>query len=133
MYIVCKNFYGKSISGIVSLPVGTELILKDNVLLYQNKPICYNTSQNCYDYMADNSKGDGIERYNIIQDIKRVYANIIKKDNEAYMELVKDLTEEDTLPPYVSTLSFTITFNYEFYNKSKKELEDILGGLNIDE
>jgi len=128
MYIVCKNFYGKTISGVLLLPENTQLTLKDNLLFYQDKPVCYITSQNCYDYMADNSKGDGKERFNLIQQIKQEYANIIQRDNENYMELVKDL-QEDEYPEYTSTLPFTLTFNFDFYNSSKEKLQEILGGL----
>ena len=131
MYIVCKNFYGKTISGTLLLPVNTELILKDNLLLYKNKPVCYNTSQNCYDYMANNEDGKGKERYELINNIKQLYSDIIRKDNENYAKLIEGLdTEADTLPEYVSTLPFTIQFNYDFYNSDINKLKEMEAQLN---
>ena len=131
MYIVCKNFYGKTISGTLLLPVNTELEKRDNLLLYKDKPVCYNTSQNCYDYMANNEDGKGKERYELINNIKKLYSDIIRKDNENYAKLIEGLdTEADTLPEYVSTLPFTIQFNYDFYNSDINKLKEMEAQLN---
>ena len=130
MYIVCKNFYGKTISGTLLLPVNTELEKRDNLLLYNNKPVCYITSQNCYDYMANNEDGKGKERYALINSIKNKYSDIIRKDNENYAKLIENINEGEELPEYVSTLPFTINFNYDFYNSNINKLKEMEAQLN---
>lgn len=125
MYIVCKLFNGKSISGIVNLPVNTELEKRDNLLLYNNKPICYITSQNCYDYFSNNADGKGKQRFNLVNKIKAELERLANEYNELFIKLY---TDEENLPD-IKPIETNVTLNYEFYNKPVNELQSIYDKL----
>lgn len=126
MYIVCKNIKLKGIAGYFDLKTNQSIECKNNLLYYDGKAICYTTSQNAYDYFVNNFDGKGKERYALINNIKELYSNIIKRDNERYMKLLA----EDENAEYVSTLPFIINFNYEFYNNDINKLKEMEAQLN---
>ena len=69
MYIVCKLFNNKGISGFVNLSKGKEIEIIDGYLCDNKKPICYFKSQNAYDYFANNEDGKGLQRFNLSHNI----------------------------------------------------------------
>lgn len=78
-YITHTRFKTKAICGDVNLPAMTEVELKDNMLYYQNKPLCVITSENAHNYFARNDDGLGMERGNLTQTIRK---RLEKKDNQ---------------------------------------------------
>lgn len=69
MYLCIKPFTKKAIDGNIPVPEGAELSLNGNILYYQNKKVCYRTSQNCYDHFSLNDDNKGAERHNLILQI----------------------------------------------------------------
>ena len=121
MYIVNKNIKLKGITGYFDLKANQSIECKNNLLYFNGKAICYTTSQNAYDYFTNNYDGKGKERYRLINNIKTLYSNIIAHDNAVYSELLA----EDENAEYTSTLPFTITFNYDFYNADINKLKEM--------
>lgn len=68
-YIVIKRFKTKAICGNINLPYGTKCECINNILTYKGMQLCFNTSQNAYDYFALNSDGCGLERGKLINSI----------------------------------------------------------------
>lgn len=67
-YMVRKRYKKKCIQGFINLPYGTEVWCSDNNLLfYNNKPICYVNSQDGLDYFVSNENGSGEERAKLIE------------------------------------------------------------------
>lgn len=66
-YMTRKRFKGKCIQGEVNIPYGTNLDCVDGLLMYNNKPVCYDTSQNALDYFVSNDDDRGVERAQLIE------------------------------------------------------------------
>ena len=61
-YINRKRYKKKCIQGEVNIPYASEFECNSNGLItYDNKPVCYNTSQDAYDYFARDDGADGNE------------------------------------------------------------------------
>ena len=132
MYIVCKNFNGKSISGNVNLPVNTECEVINNIIIHDNKPICYITSQNAYDYFSNNTDGKGKQRFNLVNKIKAELQRLANEYNELVFNLIKDCETEEEMVSVVADIKpieTNVTLNYEFYNKPVNELQSIYDKL----
>lgn len=78
-YITHRRFKGMSISGEVNIPALSDCELIDGMILYNNKPICYEASQNSHDYFARNDDGEGLLRGKFTQDIQKFLSN--RRDN----------------------------------------------------
>lgn len=66
-YFTRKRFKKKCIQGYVNIPYGTLLNVDDTGLLYfNNKPVCYNRSQDAFDYFVSNHDNQGPYRAELI-------------------------------------------------------------------
>ena len=65
-YIVRKRYKKRCIQGEVNIPFGTELYSVNNIIIYNNKPVCFDTSQDAFDYFVSNEDGNGLQRCNLI-------------------------------------------------------------------
>ena len=74
-YITHQRFKTTAICGEVNLPAMTEVELKDNMLYWQEKPLCVITSENAHNFFARNNDGNGMERGRLTQAIMRTLAN----------------------------------------------------------
>ena len=110
-YIVCKKFNG--------LKRGTKLNCIGNKIYYGNKFLCYNTSQNAYDYLARNDDGNGYERFKNSHDLLEDIKKEAQLYNEAVYKETKDLTEEERENYKIKAIyKYTdVKIGFEFYNK----------------
>lgn len=127
-YIVNARFKGKAMSNeILNLPYGTQCGNNQNIITYCGKPICYNTSQNAYDYFSRNDDGNGLARGLLVKKIMDRLA-IVDNDNtkgkhqERWNKLWDDerankLKREDS-PDYW-------LWSQKFYEAEIEELEHI--------
>lgn len=65
-YITRKRYKKKCIQGEVNIPFGTEVESIGNFIIYNNKPVCLDTSQDSFDYFVSNEDGSGLQRSNLI-------------------------------------------------------------------
>ena len=62
-YLSHRRYKGKTMIGKeVNLPAMQEIILKDNVLYWNNRPIAFDTSEVAHQYFAINQDGQGKRR-----------------------------------------------------------------------
>ena len=95
-YITVKAFNKKGIDGIFNLAIGTIVTETDNILYYNNKRICFKTSQNAYDHFSRDDDNQGIQRHNLIDQIKNKIAEYVADYNEEIAAIHNgDLTDEE--------------------------------------
>ena len=68
-YVCSKRMKTKTISGEVNFPVGTVFNCVDGLIAHNGKAICYDHSQNAYDYLSCDDDGFGIRRGQLVRDI----------------------------------------------------------------
>lgn len=73
-YIAHRRFKGRAACGDVNIPAMTELYLKDNVIYYEEYPICYFSSENAKQYFTVNEDGQGMLRGKYTQAIQKKLA-----------------------------------------------------------
>ena len=124
--ITYKRFKGTAICGEVNIAAKTEGIIKDNVILIDEKPICYATSQNGHDYFCRNDDDCGLLRGQLITTIQQtLIKNKDKWDiiwNDSICQKYKRKDHEDYW-----------LWNHEFYNASIIELKYIATLIGIKE
>ena len=140
MYILCKQFNKKGISGFVNLSKGKEIELKDGYLCFNHRPICYFKSQNAYDYFANNEDGKGLQRFNLSHNILEEIKRISSEDNELLFNAIKDIEDEEERQQVIEQLEFKMpnanklfkeehynngAFGYGFYNEEVSVLQSI--------
>ena len=83
-YITRKRYKKKCIQGEVNIPFGTQLDTIGNFIIYNNKPVCVDTSQDAFDYFVSNEDGKGLERIELIDWILDHTSNKNKKYNDIW-------------------------------------------------
>lgn len=68
-YITTRRFRGKTMSGIVNLPYGTECELRGETIYHGGKPLCFATSENAHQYFSRNDDGQGERRGKLVREI----------------------------------------------------------------
>ena len=122
-YIVIKRFKEKCMCGEVNIPYGTEVNCENNIIFFNNKPLCYNSSQQAYDYFARNDDNKGLERGKLIKNIKKT---LEKKDNNHQNRWNKIWEKENVLKNFKkSEFSDYWLWNFNFYNADIKDLNYI--------
>ena len=69
-YISYKTLKGKVICGNVCIPRLSECEMIKNIIYYNQRPICFVTSENAHNYFVYNEDGKGLERSSLIVNIK---------------------------------------------------------------
>lgn len=73
-YIVYKRFKSKAWCGDINIPAMAECVAIDNVIVYNNLPICYTTSENAHQHFARNDDEQGMKRGKLISSIQKKLA-----------------------------------------------------------
>lgn len=68
-YIITRRLRGKTMSGIVNLPYGTECELLGETICHGGKPLCFVTSENAHNYFSRNDDGQGERRGELVREI----------------------------------------------------------------
>ena len=121
-YITNTRFKSQTMSGYINLPYGTICEESEKIIYYKNKPLCYITSQNAYDYFSRNDDNQGLKRGKIIKNIIKT----LSKRDENYQNRWDRLWNN----------SFALRFkrkehenfwvwNCDFYNANIEDLEEI--------
>ena len=131
-YINRKRYKKRCIQGEVNFPYNTSFICVDNgMILYNNKPICFNTSQDAYDYFVRNDDGNGLYRGKLIEEILKLTRNDAQK-NKDKRQLIWDLLWSNR---YIKDKfkrkdhDDVWLWNHDFYNSSIEDLEMILNTI----
>lgn len=96
-YFTRKRYKKKCIQGEVNIPYGTILDSDNNGILYYNyKPVCFNRSQDAFDYFVSNQDGQGKYRAELIDWILEHTKQGVKKYNEIW-EMIWDNLEYQKL------------------------------------
>lgn len=121
-YITFTRFKGKAICGYLNLPALTEVQLIDNMLYYQEKPICVITSENAHKYFMKNDDGNGIERGKLIMQI----FDILQKKDKDYQNRWDKVWEDKLCQKYkrIEHQDHWL-WNHDFYNADIYDLEYI--------
>ena len=125
-YITTKRLKSKTISGQLNIPYGTECEVCNNVIYYKSSPVCYITSQIAYDYFSQNDDSHGLERGNIIKEIKRM----LSKKDEKYQDRWDKLWNDEYCHQFRRKEhgDFWI-WGFSFYNASIEDLTYILNKI----
>ena len=122
-YICSKRMNTKTISGEVNFRVGTVFNCSNGLITHNGKPICYDHSQNAYDYLSCDDDGFGICRGQLVRDIM----GRLKKRDSKYQEKWDRIWMDKSLRKYKRTeFGDFWLWNYDFFNAPIGELEYIL-------
>ena len=151
IYIACVDKTIKGIDGPIDLKVGDEITVKKGFLYKGDHKICYEASQNAYDLFSRNDDGNGLKRFQTINDIKKTlrgynaeYFSSVQKvraeageksseeeinrsissiENKARTAF-NSLEKEGAVDAFVNPM--TGVWNYDFYNANLSDLEAML-------
>lgn len=70
-YIAHRRFKGRAICGQINIPAMTALESIDGVIMFGDKPLCFEQSENAHQFFARNDDGQGMERGNLTQEIQK--------------------------------------------------------------
>lgn len=117
-YIVYKRFKTKAICGDVNIPALTEIEQIGSYLFHQEKALCVVTSENAHTYFMRNDDGNGIERGELIESIKKA----LQKDKSKW----EKVWEDEVCQKYRRTEHTDHwLWNHAFYNADIDDLQYI--------
>lgn len=123
-YLCRKRARFDGISGQVNIPYGTALICQDGFLMHQNKPLCWITSQNAYDFFSQNDDGMGRERGDLVG---RILSRLQKRDS-GYQARWNKVWEDARCQKYKRPEHEDHwIWNFDFYNGPVEDLRHIAG------
>lgn len=130
-YVVVQRFKQQrnSICGDVNLPYGTECQTishgSERAIVCDAGILCYVSSQNAFDYFAQNDDEMGIERGNLVHKIVSHLRKLNQKpkQKDAVWEKIwnDSICSKYKRPEYVDTW----LWNYDFYNADLHDLRHI--------
>ena len=126
-YVVTKRLKSKTLCGEVNLPYGTKLDCQGEFVLYNNRPMCGIKSQNAYDYLSQDTDGQGLKRGELVLEIQRCLAKHDDKHQDRW-DVIWD--DEAKLGKYrrEDHPDFWL-WNFDFYNAPIEDLEYILNKI----
>ena len=126
-YVVTKRLKTKTLCGEVNLPYGTKLDCQGEFILYNNRPMCGIKSQNAYDYLSQDTDGQGLKRGELVHEIQRCLAKHDDKHQDRWNVIWDD---EAKLGKYrrEDHPDFWL-WNFDFYNAPIEDLEYILNKI----
>lgn len=86
-YITRRRYKKKCIQGNVNLPFGTTLYSIGNMIYYNNKPVCLDTSQDAFDYLVSNEDDQGLLRIKLIDYILEHTSSKYQNNNSLYEKI----------------------------------------------
>lgn len=131
-YITRKRFKKRCIQGDVNFPYNTEFdCLENGMIIYNNKPVCFKTSQDAYDYFARNDDNKGKERGKLIEDILNLTRNDRAKDKEKRERAWKIIWNDSYIVDKFKRKDHDDVWlwNYDFFNAEISDLEMILNKI----
>lgn len=128
-YIVHSRFQGKGIKGHnFNLPFGTICTCKENIIFYDNHPVCFITSQDAYDYFSRNDDDRGLERGKLVDKVLSTLSN--KKDGK-YQARWDKLWEDEYCHKFRRKEHVDHwLWNFDFYDAEIEDLQYILDKIS---
>lgn len=128
-YVSNARFHKKGINGNeFNIPFGAPCISKENIIFFENRPICFITSQLAYDYFSRNDDGQGIKRGELVSKIISTLSN--KKDGK-YQNRWDKLWEDEYCHKFRrKEHSDHWLWNFDFYNAEIEDLQYILNKIS---
>lgn len=119
-YIVYKRFKTKAICGDVNIPAQTEIEQIGSYLFHQEKALCVVTSENAHSYFMRNDDGNGLERGDLIDKIKKaLQKNRTKWEAVWNDDVCQKYKRKEHADHWV--------WNHDFYNAGIEDLRYIYG------
>ena len=112
-YILKKDYVGTSMQGDIKLFCGVECEKLDNLIFYNNRPVCYATSQFAKDYFINNEDGE----YKIREQLINKILNILNNPTN-YEKLLKIIYSDSFFKKYRNEKTFNASFPYDRLNDS---------------
>lgn len=121
-YIAHKRFKGKAICGEVNIPAQTECSLQDGVILCDDLPICFSTSEIAHQYFAPNDDGNGMKRGKLTQAIQKT----LSKRDDNYQPRWDKIWEDELCQKYKrEEYADYWLWNHDFFNADIEDLRYI--------
>ena len=122
-YVINKRMKKKCLCGEINLPYGTKCEENDHVIYYDDRCLCYDSSQDAYDYLSRDDDGCGLKRGDLVHAIIDLLA---KRDDKNQDRWDKLWDNEAIYGIYRrSDIDDHWLWNNRFYNAEIKELENI--------
>ena len=121
-YITSKRAKFIGITGEVNIPYNTTVYCEKGYLFTPDTVICTDHSQNAYDHFARNDDGNGLERGELTQAIRKRLA----KRGKAYQDRWDKVWEDELCQKYKRTeYADYWLWNHDFYNAPIEDLRYI--------
>lgn len=121
-YITHRRFKSKCMSGEVNFPALTEFDCRGGVIFYGSTPICYDTSEDAFQFFARDDDGNGLLRGNLTQLIQKT----LRKHDEKHQARWDKVWEDPYCLPYKQeAFEDHWLWNYDFYNAEILTLQHI--------
>ena len=144
-YIAGLNKRIKTPFGDISLKLTDHYETDGNWICKGDNKICYTTSQNAYDYFANNDDGNGLLRFTKTHDILDVLKAKNNEYNQAVAQAIDGIEDEEEKASIIAGVPYplkdfwdevnenhssllkngSLIGSYNFYNASISELEEL--------
>ena len=130
-YITHRRFKNRAICGdIVNIPANTPCYCIGNIITYNNKQICLNTSENGHQYFTNNEDDQGLIRGKLTQAIQKCLA----KRDENYQARWDKIWEDVDCQKYKrADHSDFWLWNHEFFQAPIEDLRHIANLIGLKE
>ncbi len=121
-YIAHKRFKDNAICGLVNIPATTICECDNDVIKYNDLPICYVESRNAHQFFSINEDGMGMLRGKLTQSIQKALA----KHDDNYQNRWNKIWGDDICQKYKRKehADFWL-WNHDFFNANIDELKYI--------
>lgn len=123
-YICYKRFRGHGIDGDVNIRRGAELEELEGDIAFGSKIVCKNTSQNAFEYFARNDDEQGLQRGDLIMEIKKTLS---KRDNKHQARWDKLWADDKANQLRRQEFEDFWCWGFQFYNASIEDLQHVKG------
>lgn len=132
-YITIKRFKRNGMGGQFNIPFSKFLEKRaDNILYYDDKPVCVSRSAAAHEYFARNDDGEGLKRgklsHAIINRLAQTQFNSVQERNKYWQVVWNDsLAQKYRRPEHADYW----LWNDDFFNAPIKDLEYIAALVNV--
>ena len=130
-YITHKRFKNIGMTAkTYNIPYSTNLEVKDQIIYYNNEPICYITSENAHKYFSRNDDNNGLERGRLTYAIAYSDRKANKNNGFRFTPEEREILVDEYSHFLVDNTEW-ILFNHDFFNAEIEELKEMAKKLNI--